>query len=145
MRKALLLMAVLLIGFTACTTGYQKEAVTTTKYFSFGNGEKSSNLHVMELRLLRAEREIPSGDFDRNDFDDLDRRLERFFPETLVVPKGDRVAIAFNTEKSNYISINGEGYSAKAGTYFFNAEEEGSYLIECLDCADNPTAVIRVV
>ena len=143
MKIAITLM-VLALAFTACTTEYQEEVEQTTKYFSFGEA-KESNVHVMELRLLRSEKQIESGDFDRKGFDELDRQLERFFPSTLVVPQGDTVAIAFNTEKPNYIAVNGKGYSAKAGTYFFKAEKTGTYEIECLDCADSPKAIIRVI
>lgn len=146
MKNIVIILALVALSLTACATEQTaEEPVMVNKYFMFESQDQESNVQIMELRLLRAERETTPGEFDKDDFDDLDRNLERFFPETLVVEQGDTVAIAFNTEKPNFITVNGVGYSAKAGTYIFKAEKKGSYEIECLDCADRPTALIRVV
>lgn len=139
-----MILALAVLSLTACAVETaHDEPVMINKYFMF-EPKQTNDVNIVELRLLRSENENV-GVFNKEDFSDRDRTLERFFPETLVVNQGETVAIAFNTEKPNYISVNGVGYSAKSGTFYFEAVKKGDYEIECLDCADNPKAIIRVI
>ena len=132
--KYLIPLVLLLIAFSACEKViYEEDDMTTNKYFMTTPVLEEKNSDIIELRLIRSEKE--------ND----DRDLERFLPSTIVVPKGEEIKISLLSEKANFFTVDGKGYSAKAGTYTFKADKKGEYEIVCVDCEDRPTALIRVI
>ena len=149
---ALALVATLALVMTGCTQGTEDEMVTGkatgTNGASLSLAPASEDNVVRDYEVLLRKERAEHNDCDETDRDkeDCEDKAIAFFPQTFAANVGDVVKLVFLFEEPHFISIDGLGIAEEVqyDTLEFMPEEAGNYDVICMDCENNPIALVVI-